>query len=210
MSVLGFGRITHIFYVEVDSNPEVFRFYAEWRSVLGRCLAVCVMMEAFFAAFQQHFSDFPLGVESQVVVPIHLDRLWPYTFCLRARVQNNNNNNNYYDRTNNINNNSNNKHNNNNNRRLSQACPFFSFASLVARWTSAGSPSQQLPATTACCGHVYPPLSPTGTEDVQVWGGRARCVGPLSPWSFVRSLLLCPQAVVRFSSRHLVVAVVGG
>ena len=39
-SVLGaFGRITHIFYGEVDSKSEVFslRSHAEWRSVLSRC-----------------------------------------------------------------------------------------------------------------------------------------------------------------------------
>ena len=38
VTVLGFGRISHIFYVAVDSNPEVFGLhsYAEWSRVL-RC-----------------------------------------------------------------------------------------------------------------------------------------------------------------------------
>ena len=35
-----FGRIPHNFYVDVDSNPEVFslRSHGEWRSALSRCV----------------------------------------------------------------------------------------------------------------------------------------------------------------------------
>ena len=46
-SVLGaFGRMLHIFYGEVDSDPELYslRSHAEWRSVLSRLsVLVCVL-----------------------------------------------------------------------------------------------------------------------------------------------------------------------
>ena len=41
-SVLGaFGRVLHIFYREMDSDPKVFslRSHAEWRIVLSRCFS---------------------------------------------------------------------------------------------------------------------------------------------------------------------------
>ena len=90
------------------------RSHAEWRSVLSRCFSSQswyasshlenleitstrftwlrrVTIESIFRSFLAVFSGLPpLGVESQVVMPIHLDRLWPYASCLRARVQNNN------------------------------------------------------------------------------------------------------------------------
>ena len=45
-----FGRIAHNFYVDVDSNPEVFflRSHAEWRSVLSRYFR-CVEIGIFYA-----------------------------------------------------------------------------------------------------------------------------------------------------------------
>ena len=40
--LVAFGRIAHIFKVEVDSDPEVscLHFVAEWRSVLSRCFSL--------------------------------------------------------------------------------------------------------------------------------------------------------------------------
>ena len=40
--LVAFGRSAHIFYVEVDSDPEVscLHFVAEWRSVLSRCFSL--------------------------------------------------------------------------------------------------------------------------------------------------------------------------
>ena len=45
LEYLAFGRIFHCFYVDVDSEPEVFflRSRAESRSVLGRCLRLLPM-----------------------------------------------------------------------------------------------------------------------------------------------------------------------
>ena len=38
---LAFGRISHNFYVDVDSEPEVLRSHAEWRSVLSYASGYC-------------------------------------------------------------------------------------------------------------------------------------------------------------------------
>ena len=45
--------------------------------------------EGHFSRSVRIFRTPPLGVESLVVMPIHLDDFWPYTSHLRARVQNN-------------------------------------------------------------------------------------------------------------------------
>ena len=42
--LLAFGRFSHIFYVEVDSNPVVdcragLHLRSEWRSMLSRCFS---------------------------------------------------------------------------------------------------------------------------------------------------------------------------
>ena len=41
-TVLCFGRISHIFYVAVDSNPEVFGLHSdvEWSRALSRCCSL--------------------------------------------------------------------------------------------------------------------------------------------------------------------------
>ena len=62
-TVLSFGRISHIFYVAVDSNSEVssLRSHAEWRSVLSRCFSLlsstrCSHLETGHYFYERHGS----------------------------------------------------------------------------------------------------------------------------------------------------------
>ena len=51
---LAFGRISHIIYFQVDSDPEVHSlllsfFFTEWRSVHSRCFSLQFLALAQFA-----------------------------------------------------------------------------------------------------------------------------------------------------------------
>ena len=105
---LAFGRISHIFYVDVGPNFGVFS-PAEWRSMLSRCFdlspctrcspleyrhyfyeSVCWILRddvGHFSRSARIFRTPPLGVESPVVMPINPQRLLTKTLCPKARVK---------------------------------------------------------------------------------------------------------------------------
>ena len=72
------GRNSHIFYVDVDSNPEVvlLRSYAELSSVLSCCLS-CLEIRNFMHELHAHHAGDELNLSQRllhchVVVTIHI------------------------------------------------------------------------------------------------------------------------------------------